>query len=56
MKSGAILWKSELLLSFVIKIDEANHICSGILNDLKIFFNFEIDSKDRAVLLAGHRL
>ena len=53
MKSGAILWKSVLLLSFVIIIDEANHICSGILNDLKIFFNFEIDSKDRAVLLAG---
>jgi type II secretory pathway predicted ATPase ExeA len=35
----------------VIIIDEANHICTGILNDLKILFNFEMDSKDRAVLL-----
>lgn len=38
----------------VIIIDEANHICSGILNDLKILFNFDMDSRDRAViLLAG---
>lgn len=38
----------------VIIIDEANYINSAILNDLKILFNFEMDSKDRAaVLLAG---
>lgn len=38
----------------VIIIDEANHICTGILNDLKILFNFDMDSRDRAViLLAG---
>ena len=38
----------------VIIIDEANHACSAILNDLKMIFNFEMDSRDRAVvLLAG---
>lgn len=38
----------------VIIIDEANHISTAILNDLKILFNFEMDSKDRAVIvLAG---
>lgn len=38
----------------VIIIDEANYINNSILNDFKILFNFEMDSKDRAaVLLAG---
>lgn len=38
----------------VIIIDEANHINNAILNDLKILFNFDMDSKDRAaVLLTG---
>lgn len=38
----------------VIIIDEANYINNAILNDLKILFNFEMDSKDRAaVLLTG---
>lgn len=35
----------------VIVIDEANYINNAILNDLKILFNFEMDSKDRAVVL-----
>lgn len=35
----------------VIIIDEANYINNGILNDLKLLFNFEMDSKDRAVVL-----
>lgn len=35
----------------VIIIDEANYISNAVLNDLKIIFNFEMDSKDRAVLL-----
>lgn len=35
----------------VIIIDEANYISHSILNDLKMLFNFEMDSKDRAVLL-----
>ena len=38
----------------VIIIDEANYINNAVLNDLKILFNFEMDSRDRAaVLLAG---
>ena len=38
----------------VIIIDEANYISSAILNDFKLLFNFEMDSRDRAViLLAG---
>ena len=35
----------------VIILDEANYIKTDILNDLKIIFNFEMDSKDRAVIL-----
>ena len=35
----------------IIIIDEANYINNGILNDLKMLFNFEMDSKDRAVVL-----
>ena len=38
----------------IIIIDEANYINTSILNDLKILFNFEMDSRDRAaILLAG---
>lgn len=35
----------------VIIIDEANYIKTGILNDLKMLFNFEMDSRDRTVVL-----
>ncbi|MCK9218256.1 MAG: AAA family ATPase [Firmicutes bacterium] len=35
----------------VIIIDEANYVSNGILNDLKMLFNFDMDSKDRAVVL-----
>lgn len=35
----------------VIVIDEANYITHSVLNDLKILFNFEMDSRDRAVIL-----
>ncbi len=35
----------------VIIIDEANYISNGILNDLKILFNFEMDPRDRVVIL-----
>ena len=38
----------------VIIIEEANYISNAVLNDLKMLFNFEMDSRDRAVvLLAG---
>ena len=32
-------------------INEANYINNTILGDLKILFNFEMDSRDRAVVL-----
>lgn len=35
----------------VIIIDEANYVNNAILNDLKMLFNFEMDSRDRAVVL-----
>ena len=35
----------------VIIIDEANYISNGILNDLKMLFNFDMDSRDRAVVI-----
>ncbi len=35
----------------IIIIDEANYINNAILNDLKLLFNFEMDSKDRAIVL-----
>lgn len=35
----------------VIIIDEANYIQPSILNDLKMIFSFDMDSKDRAVVL-----
>lgn len=35
----------------VIIIDEANYINNGVLNDLKMLFNFDMDSRDRAVVL-----
>lgn len=35
----------------VVIIDEANYISNAVLNDLKILFNFEMDSRDRAVIL-----
>lgn len=35
----------------VIIIDEANYIKNAVLNDLKMLFNFEMDSKDRVVIL-----
>ncbi len=35
----------------VIILDEANYVGGAILNDLKLLFNFEMDSRDRAVVL-----
>lgn len=35
----------------VIIIDKANYIGNAVLNDLKMLFNFEMDSRDRAVVL-----
>ena len=35
----------------VIILDEANHLISSILHDLKMLFNFDMDSRDRAIVL-----
>ena len=35
----------------VIILDEANYLSNTILNDLKMIFNFEMDSRERAVVL-----
>jgi type II secretory pathway predicted ATPase ExeA len=35
----------------VIIIDEANYVSNAVLNDLKILFNFEMDSINRAMIL-----
>ena len=35
----------------VIIIDEVNYIKNGILNDLKLLFNFDMDSTNRTVVL-----
>lgn len=35
----------------VFLIDEASYINNKILNDLKLLFNFDMDSKDRAIVL-----
>lgn len=35
----------------VIILDEANYFKSATLNDLKILFNFDMDSKDKAIII-----
>ena len=35
----------------IIIVDEANYISNGILNDLKMLFNFDMDSRDRAIVI-----
>ena len=43
-------WTSKRIVPVII-MDEANHIGPAILNDLKILFNFDMDSQDRAIVL-----
>lgn len=52
---GAIeRYVTEKRMTLIIILDEANYLRNGILNDLKILFNFDMDSKDKAVvILAG---
>ena len=44
-------YEKEKRVTLVIVLDEANYLKSGTLNDLKLLFNFEMDSQDRAVVL-----
>ena len=49
--SNLYIIKRKKRITPVFIFDEANYMKSGILNDLKILFNFEMDSKDYAVVL-----
>lgn len=42
---------TEKRVTLVIILDEANYLRNRILNDLKILFNFEMDSSDKAVIV-----
>lgn len=44
-------YEKEKRITLVIVLDEANYLKSGTLNDLKLLFNFEMDSQDRAVII-----
>lgn len=44
-------YEIEKRMTPIIILDEANYLQSGTLNDLKLLFNFEMDSKDRAVVI-----
>lgn len=42
---------SDKRITPVIILDEANYLKSATLNDLKMLFNFDMDSKDKALIL-----
>lgn len=42
---------NEKKITPVFIFDEANYLPSGVLSDLKVLFNFEMDSKDKAVVI-----
>lgn len=42
---------TEKKITPIIVLDEANYLPSSTLNDLKLLFNFEMDSSDKAVVL-----
>lgn len=44
-------YEKEKKMTLVVILDEAQYLKHGLLNDLKLLFNFEMDSKDRAVVL-----
>lgn len=54
IQSAILRLTSEKKITPIIIIDEANYLKNATLNDLKILFNFDMDSSDKAiVLLAG---
>ena len=46
-----IIRYAEKRITPIIVIDEAMHICKGILHDLKCLFNFDMDSRDLAIVI-----
>jgi type II secretory pathway predicted ATPase ExeA len=51
IQNEILRYSIEKRITPVIIIDEANYINNAILNDLKMLFNFNMDSRDRAVVL-----
>lgn len=51
IQSGIERYNIEKRMTPIIILDEANYMSNSILNDLKIIFNFEMDSSDKAVVL-----
>ncbi len=46
-----VRYEREKRMTLVIVLDEAQYIKNSTLNDLKLLFNFEMDSQDKAVIL-----
>ena len=44
-------YSNEKKITPIIVIDEANYMNNNVLNDLKMLFNFDMDSKDKAVIV-----
>ena len=44
-------YEKEKRVTLIIILDEANYLKSEILNDLKLLFNFDMDSQGRAIVL-----
>ena len=51
IQDTVIRYALEKKITPVIILDEANYMSNGILNNLKLLFNFSMDSRDRAVVL-----
>ena len=51
IQSAITRYTIEKKVTPIIILDEANYMMSGILNDIKIIFNFEMDSQDRAIVI-----
>lgn len=51
IQNEILRYSIEKRITPVIIIDEANYINNAVLNDLKMLFNFDMDSRDRAVVL-----
>ena len=51
IQSGIERLNVEKKMTPVIVLDEANYLSNSVLNDLKIIFNFDMDSRDKAVVL-----
>ena len=51
IKNSISVYADQKKILPIIILDEANYLSNQILNDLKMLLNFEMDSKNKAVLL-----